>query len=253
MALAWRLKILCSPSCRINHEPVLTAWYQERKQQLDKSLASTVRNGSMVNTKSVIQGFLRNWALWCMQLVPSWKHYLEQGPRADGPIQYTHLPGMNGGLCFPQTYCTRLSGAGSVQFTDDVIFTEGKKGLFQIVVLLHGLGGLKSATDDIHGIEANGFLSPDDATFFVPRICANDHEQALVSTRLYRSASAEEFAQSDLCQFRPLPYGYNENLMWKTMAGKIYILLRPDRFVFAACSTKSELEQVAHRLVEMFS
>ena len=263
MTLSWRLRILCSPSCRINHEPVLTAWYQERKQQLDKSLASTVRNGSMVNTKSVIQGFLRNWALWCMQLVPSWKHYLEQGPRADGPIQYTHLPGMpflpemNGGVCFPQTYCTRLSGAGSVQFTDDVMFAEGKKGIFQIVVLLNGLGGLKSATDDIHGIEDNGFLSPDDATFFVPRMsvhtCANDYEQALVSTRLYRSASAEEFAQSDLCQFRPLPYGYNEKHMWETMAGKIYILLRPDRFVFAACSTKAELEQAAHRLVEMFS
>ena len=155
MALAWRLKILCLPSCRINHEPVLTAWYQERKQQLDKSLASTVRNGSMVNTRSVIQGFLRNWALWCIQLVPSWKHHLEQGPRADGPIQYTHLPGMpflpemNGGLCFPQTCCTRMSGAGSVQFTDDVIFAEGKKGIFQIVVLLNRLQGLKSATMEL--------------------------------------------------------------------------------------------------------
>ena len=152
------LEILCLPSCRINHEPVLTAWCQERKQQLDKSVASTVPNGSMVNTGSVIQGFLRNWALWCIQLLPSWKHYLEQGPRVEGPIQYTHLPGMpflpemNGGICFPQTYCTRLSGAGSVQFTDDVIFAEGKKGIFQVVVLLNGLQGLKCATDDIHGI-----------------------------------------------------------------------------------------------------
>ena len=150
-----------------------------------------------------------------------------------------------------------MSGAGSVQFTDDVIFAEGKKGIFQIVLLLNGLQGLKSATDDIYGIEGNGFFLPDDATFFVPRMSvhasANDHEQGFVSTRLYRSASTEEFAQSDLCQFRPRPYGHNETLMWKTMAGKLYILLRPDRFVFAACSTKADLEQAARRLVEVFS
>lgn len=217
----------------------------------------------MVNTKSVIKGFLRNWTLWCVQLVPSWKHDLERGPRADGSTQYTYLPDMpfmsdlNGGFCFPQTYCTKLSGAGLVHFTDDVIFAEGKETIFQIVVLLHGVDEFKSARNDLDGIEGNDFLSPDDATFFVPRMAispsANDQKPDLVDTRLYRSANAEEFAQSNLCQGRPLPYGYNENLMWETMTGKRYVLLRPDKFVFAACSTKAELEQAAQSLVKMFS
>lgn len=82
---------------------------------------------------------------------------------------------------------------------------------------------------------------------------ANDQKLDLVNARLYRSVSAEEFAQSNLCQARPLPYGYNETLMWESKASKRYVLLRPDKFVFAACSTKAEFEQAVRTLVEMFS
>jgi hypothetical protein len=43
---------------RLDHSAILTGWYQERKQQLDKSLAATVSDGDMVNTKSVLGGLI---------------------------------------------------------------------------------------------------------------------------------------------------------------------------------------------------
>lgn len=79
----------------------------------------------------------------------------------DTPIQCTYFPGMpflqelNGGLCLPQTYCTKLSGTGPVQFTDGVTFSEGKNRIFQIVVLFHGFDEFKPATDYLDGIEGN--------------------------------------------------------------------------------------------------
>ncbi len=62
ISLAWRLSIACSSKGLLNYERLFEGWYLERKQQLDKSLASTVRNGDLVNGKSLTQIFIRNWA-----------------------------------------------------------------------------------------------------------------------------------------------------------------------------------------------
>lgn len=59
--------------------------------------------------------------------------------------------------------------------------------------------------------------------------------------------------QSPLCLNRPEPRGYNEDLLWDSLSGKKYVILRADRFVFAACDSGDELKNVASRLKTMFS
>ncbi|KAE8143797.1 hypothetical protein BDV38DRAFT_289648 [Aspergillus pseudotamarii] len=266
IGLAWRLAILCSSKHPLDHQAILAAWYNERKQQLDKSLAATVRNGDMVNTKNLLEGFIRDWSLWSIQLIPQWKHWLERGPRAEGPIEYSHRPGLpflpdlNGGVSFSQTYCVAISDTQEiVRFTDDAIFASSKTKLFQIVVLLPNLRALKPALEDLGGMDQDGMslLSSNEATIFVPRISVAEFVDGqapeTVTDRLYRSASAEEFSRSTLCQGRPTPRGYSEELMWQSVSGTRYIILRPDRFVFAACNTTAELDLAAKQLEKMFS
>ncbi|KAJ5125209.1 monooxygenase [Penicillium atrosanguineum] len=256
-ALAWRLAIACS-SLRIDYESLFKGWYLERKQQLDASLASTIRNGDMVNGTGLKHTFIRNWALWLIQLIPSWKHFLERGPRSSGAIQYSYLPEMpfmpelSGGSCFPQTYCMALHKDAAVQFTDDVIF-EGKTSLFQIVVLLNNVEELASAVHDLKALnEGNELLSLRDATFFVPRTSCKPDTDYGSRQSVCRTATGDEFASSILCDSRPIPRGYDEMLMWKSVNGKRYVVLRPDRFVFAACNTEAELGKAATRLAQLF-
>ncbi|KAF3387026.1 hypothetical protein F1880_001616 [Penicillium rolfsii] len=260
IALAWRLSIACSSSPQINYEQLFKGWYLERKQQLDKSLAATVHNGDLVNGKSFTHSFIRNWGLWFLQLLPSWKHWLEQGPRRDGPTRYIHSPGLpfmpeyNGGLCFPQTYCISLQPNAEVHFTDDVIFAE-KRTPFQIVALLNHPDEREIAVQELGNIKASALLSPGEATFFVPRSsCTSDFDDR-ADTRdypLFRSATGDEFARSALCESRPPARGYNEVLMWKSVPGKRYVVLRLDRFVFAACKDAAELAKAVSHLNELF-
>lgn len=132
----------------------------------------------MVNTKSVLQGFIRDWALWAIQFIPSWKHWLELGPRAGGPVQYAYEPGlpflpdMSGGGCFAQTYCVAVPDTESrVFFSDDAIFASSKKYLFQVVILLPHLEALTSTLGELEGIEqvAHRLLRFSEATIFVPQ------------------------------------------------------------------------------------
>jgi hypothetical protein len=274
MGLAWRLATLCSSKTPLNHEAILAAWYKERKQQLDKSLAVMVRNQDMVNTKSSLQGFLRDWTIWSMQLIPSWKHWLERGPRAEGPIWYTHeagmpfLSGMKGGVCFAQTYCVPPSNASAdadarptVQVTDDAIFAPGKSSLFQLVVLLPDVNTLSQTLDLLDELSQNrdtaALVSYSEATFFIPRtsIHTSTTQQvpSSVTSRVYRTVTTEEFAESKLYRGRPLPRGYNEDLMWESMAGKRFVIMRPDRFVYAACDTVADLDVMVKELERMFA
>jgi hypothetical protein len=46
--------------------------------------------------------------------------------------------------------------------------------------------------------------------------------------------------------------GYDETLMWKSIGGTRYVVLRPDRFVFAVCNTETELAKAAACLAQLF-
>lgn len=263
ISLAWRLAIACRSD--VDYEQLFTSWYLERKQQLEQSLASTVRNGDMVNSSDPFLISLRDWTFWTLQLIPSWKHWLERGPRGEAPVSYKYavgmpfMPDMKGGVYFPQTYCASLSKGNQIHFTDDVIFdqNQGNK-LFRVVVLLNRLDEMSDAVRDLQAVEGiSQDLALDGTTFFVPKESLADFtvDDAIhdgFEDRLFRSATAEEFGQSDLCKNRPFPRGYNELLMWQASKGMRYVILRPDRFVFAMCQSRLELEQVAIRFVEIF-
>lgn len=100
----------------------------ERKEQLERSLATTIENGSFVTESNPVKIFFRDWYLWLIHLVPSWRHALHLGNWRDGMVQYKHesgmpfLPHYGGGKCLPQVYCRNLNQAkGDILFTDDTI------------------------------------------------------------------------------------------------------------------------------------
>ncbi|KAI9035136.1 putative monooxygenase [Aspergillus affinis] len=262
IGLAWRLAIIMrSKSSQVAVEKHLTAWYTERQQQFQTSLNNTLRNGQLVSSKNPVQNFIRDWALWVMRFIPSLEHRLQLGPKLEGPVQYSHeagmpfLPGFNGGVYFPQIYCVKLGAhEPDVLFTDDVIFSKGKANLFQVVVLLGSSAELPSAMAELDGIDQiSGHLGAKESTMLVPEppsdssICITTGDFTV-----YRAATADEFARSELCSGRPTPRGYDPSQMRRMFQSKRYVIVRPDRFVYAACATRTELEQAARGIVELF-
>ena len=264
VALSWRLAIACRSSS-LDPAQALLAWYTERKQQLEASLTSTVRNGDMVNTKSPIKIFVRDWGLWLLQLIPPIKKWIELGPRQASRMRYQHvgrmpfMPEFKGGALFSQTYCVALDCAmksPTVRFTDDIIFAEDKKALFQIVILLDDeLSRLQRIRTSLEGLESIcPWLCPAESTVFVrrPSLSREPAFQFDTLQGVHRTATAEEFERSALCGGRPAPRGYREFDMWAGLENKTFIILRADRFVFAACETRRELELAAQKLNELF-
>ncbi|PWI73105.1 monooxygenase [Purpureocillium lilacinum] len=263
ISLSWRLAVACR-SQAANHEQLFTGWFLERKQQLESSLATTIRNGDMVNSRNPFKIFVRDWTLWFLQLLPGWKSWLELGPRIDGPTTYKYEPGMafipelGGGVLFSQTYCVALGGQAEVprvQFSDDAIFAKTKESPFQIVVLLDNLDELQAARQELKVLDgaSSESLSVREATFFVPRLPVSAHQQKQPSELdgVYRAASAEEFAASSLCKGRPAPRGYHEDDLWKSAKGRRFVIVRPDRFIFAMCDAGGELERICSGLAKL--
>ena len=261
ISLAWRLVVMArqeragardGADCQL----LLNGWFAERKQQLDKSLAATIENGTYLTTASPIRDFFRDWYLWAVQLVPSWRRWLEQGNRRNGMVKYqwepsrgmVFLPAMAGGKYFPQVYCMRLDGKEKVQFTDDVIFSEDKKALFQVVVLLEDPKDVTAVREAISSIDeaSRGVVRSEEATFIIhttePPLC----QASFGGNAPYRLATADEFAADEsLCIGRPKPLYYDPERLIKESENRRFIVLRPDRFIFAACETPAELMQAA--------
>jgi hypothetical protein len=214
-----------------------------------------------VSSTNPVQNFIRDCAFRVMQLIPPIKHQLELGPRSEGPVAYIHsdgmpfLPYLHGGIAFPQTYCTELVGLDNrVRFTDDVIFSKEKTKLFQIVVLLDKPSQAIAAVEEMDGVDglSDGHLSTKEATLLVQaKDCLpNDENTGFTSLSLFRTATAKEFEQSDLCVGRPKPHGYSDSQIWDVMKGKRFVIVRHDRFVYAACDTRAEMVEAAKGLGE---
>lgn len=265
IALAWRLRLATQSMTtngqgqNVDHRRLLQGWYMERKQQLDASLRSTLENGAYVTETSKLKVCLRDWHLWFLQLVPTWKHWLQLGNRRDGMVQYQWLNGQGmafvpkhgGGGCFPQVYATRL-GDEKVSFTDDIIFGGHKKGLFQLVIIIESLSGLDAVDATLKTVNkaAEGAMFSEEATVFIAG--AGAEAQSVEERVVYRFATGEEFAMdADLCAGRPEPKGYDRYQMVKAAKGNKFILLRPDRFVFAACSTNEQLLEAVANLSDL--
>lgn len=247
--LAWRLTLLYQVP-QANHVEVIRAWYVERKQQLDRSLAATIRNGEYVTESDPWKAFVRDWSLWFLQLIPSWRREMEKGSRAEGMIRYKHqqglpfLPDGHGGVLLPQIYVYDFK-TKSVRFSDDLIFARGKKRLLQLVVLPGTAEEAEKLAGEVGRLKQHQLVNVHKAAFLI-----QDHELQPSSIKLLmdrldnvsRVATGAEFATNvSLCQGRPQPKYYDPYRMLKETKGSKFVLVRPDRFVYTACTTIERL------------
>jgi hypothetical protein len=256
LALSWRL-VLLHRRPESDHDKLLTAWYMERKQQLEKSLAATIVNGEYVTESDPIKVFIREWYMWAVQLVPSWRREIQKGPRAAGMTRYRYENGfpfmgdMDGGVNLPQVYACDLK-TKQLSFTDDLLFSPKKKGLFQLLILPSSVEELEVLTHGLEDIDtiSNGFIRADEATIVIQstdsRLSLNGQQYDQVVTRL---ATAEEFAVDPvLCNNRPPPVGYDERRLGREVKNKKFVVVRFDRFTFAACDTTAQLKEAVGRI-----
>ncbi|XHG08436.1 hypothetical protein AWENTII_011535 [Aspergillus wentii] len=255
ISLAWRLALLCRPQPfgPSYHDKVLSAWYLERKQQLERSLSTTIQNGQFVTESNPIKIFLRDWYFFLIRLIP-WLCRSQFDGRNE-MVQYKYSAGMpfipeySGGLCLPQVYCKAVDRpAGDVLFTDDVIFGPHKKGLFQLLVYLKSLSELTQAREEISDIEdiSKGELHLEEVTFIVEDMQCNPSEAAGQDlSSVFRLANGEEFSNSPLCHRRPKALRYDPYYLGNELRGSRFVIARPDRFTFAACDNKEDLKSAA--------
>ncbi|KAJ9165698.1 hypothetical protein NKR19_g1, partial [Coniochaeta hoffmannii] len=219
-------------------------------------------NGNYCTQSSGARVCLRDWYLWLIQLVPSWKHWLQLGNRRDGMVKYQWQDGtgmaflhkLGGGQNFPQVYAVRVGSdqppqCGQVLFTDDIIFGPQKQGLFQVVVILQPHSDPINVKVELYSLEeaSSGALKDGEATCFLN----STQTPPLESKRrdIYRIATAAEFAADPiLCGGRPEPKGYDPYRMSEAVGNKKFVILRPDRFVYAVCDTRAELLFAAQTL-----
>ena len=266
--MAWRLQIACRPEFH-KHVVLFSAWSQERKQQLERSLAAPVENGRYVTEHNPCRILLRDTYLWLVQLVPSWKRWLEQGARRNGMYRYTYQPGMHfmpymlGGILFPQVYCVSLDKSTSsklgVQFTDDVIYSQDKRGPFQLVILIDKMDAIVEVDNALSEVThiSNGHVLASEATVIVQDPLAGSQNgygtnpsirSEETRPKWFRIATGAEFAASRLCMNRPDPMYYDEYRMRKEVKGRQYVILRHDRFVFAACEDLPDLNHALQQI-----
>lgn len=255
-ALAWRLALLHKRPTA-DHEALLTAWYTERKQQLERSLAATIQNGAYVTESDPVKVFIREWYMWAVQLVPSWKRELQKGTRAQGMTKYQYSPGLAflddsvGGLLLPQVYASDLR-TNKISLTDDLVFSPDKKGTFQLLVLSADIREVNLLAKGLGVVDnlSDGLLLAEEATFLLQstKTLVSADEISTPQT-IARVATGEEFAADPvLCKNRPPPIGYDELRLCKEVKGKKYLVVRSDRFIFAACDTVAELKEAVRKL-----
>jgi hypothetical protein len=282
ISLAWRLTLATNTDrqgspATVDFQRLLTGWYLERKQQFDKSLASTIENGNYVTEANPFKIFLREWYMWALQLVPAWKHQLELGNRRDGMVKYkvdcnqpdyprAFLQGEEGGGNFPQVYCASIhphgidakAQPGKVHFTDDIIFASSKRGLFQVVLLLKSLSDLarfRAMLNSAAEALSSSSLLVEEATY----ILLDTREQpagsntAASEETIYRLSTGDEFAaDTSLSARRPPPKYYNPIRLSSEVQDKSIVILRPDRFIFTAVNSLEDLHQAAKSLYKLY-
>jgi hypothetical protein len=210
-----------------------------------------------VTESNPIRIFLRDWSFFFMHLIPSWRRDLRLGYRKEGLVKYTHSPGLpfdpnhKGGLGLPQVYCKRLGG-DDVLFSDDVIFSVGKKGLFQLLVYLGSADELETARESVSQIDeiSSGAVPRAEVTFLIEDSNTTSNEVSKDASLVYRLATDEEFAQSSLCRGRPEPQYYDHLYLKKALEGNKFVLARPDRFIYAACDNIVDLQKVISHAIE---
>ena len=179
-------------------------------------------------------------------------------------VKYDWTPGMpflkdyEGGRCLPQVFSALIDGPAPAMptFTDDTIFAGKKQCLFQVVVLLDELAGVSAAEKELAGIDtcSAGELRAQEATFLIHdfatprRRSVEAQRQDLNIIRVVTASEYEEVSalHPENAVHRPNPQFYNPNRIRDDVGhDKVFIIVRPDRFIFAACRDRTELEHTA--------
>lgn len=186
-----------------------------------------------------------------MHFIPSWARDLRLGRRKEGMVPYQYFPGLpfdpayKGGTILRQVYCKPIGKSDDVFFSDDIIFGKEKKGLFQLLVYLNDVNEVNVAREVLSRIEetSKGEIPYADVTYLVGRLDMEAESLTLDVSSVYCLATTEEFAVSPLCRGRPVPEYYDPHQLAKALGGSKFVLVRPDRIVYAACDDASQLEK----------
>lgn len=181
---------------------------------------------------------------------------MQQGPRKEGPVRYNYstgmpfVPDLNGGLNVPQVYCRDMSG--KIHFTDDVIFRQPAPGIFRMFVYLDNSADIPAARETLKKVEkwSRGEIIANSIPFIIEDVEYGKGDITTGRHTVYQLARGEEFAKSTLCINRPEPILYDEYQLRDKIGGK-FVILRPDRFIFAACSEEDELERAVESMLEV--
>ena len=192
-------------------------------------------------------------------------------------IRYDYQPGMpflpefEGGMMFPQVFCAKVGEVAPAMpmFTDDVIFAKEKRCPFQLVVIAESLADIQRLKADLANINtlSEGELDIEEATFLLHDFSdlttskpsasfqaslEPEHQVANTPPRyITRAIVAAKYnavtdSHPDYALHRPPPLYYNhERIRADIGKDKRFVILRPDRFIFAACRDRAEMEKAA--------
>ncbi|KAF2099872.1 FAD/NAD(P)-binding domain-containing protein [Rhizodiscina lignyota] len=260
--LAWRLALLTRDST-LDHDHLFTGWALERKTDVKRALKYTILNGELLSEKDPWKIFKRDWTMWFMQLLPSWRRAMQRTNTEALTYEYgegmAFMKEMDGGKAISQVFCRRIGAdgkdSGDLMYTDDVIFQKDKAGLFQLVQLVDMLEDVGVDEDALRRVDelSSGFVRGEELTTIV-----NDTNATLrsklpktVQGAFIRIASADEFLKSSLSTLSPLVEDYDELRIKKSVGGKRFAIVRPDKMLFATCSSWDELAMALKSILPM--
>jgi hypothetical protein len=233
---------------------LFNAWESERRTQIKQALNLTMERGATFEERNPVKIFCRDWMLWFMQRTPWLRERLEASQSELPSYQYgegmSFFPDLQGGVSFSQIYV--VTPDGRVRFSDDFIFGPEKQNLFQIIILVDNLSEVSEGANELKKVEATTAKSMiDEATYIVHDLEADvDGKNGL---NIARIASTAEFNNSPLSSGRIPAVRYDPYLLKVQHRGRRYIIVRPDRFVFAACKDGSEVSRALEAVNRVFS
>ena len=246
MGLSWRLATaLDSKNVSKNPTTMFDAWESERKAQIKQALNLTMERGAMFEISNPLKVFWRDWMLWILQRTPVIKDKMHESGKQPPRYHYSDgmpfFPDLQGGVTFSQVYLR--TSDGTVMLSDDMVFRLDKRSLLQLVVLAESLGEAERAAEDLGKLKVADEIVQE-ASYIVQDMRVETADLKANGLDVARVASAKEFNNSPLREGRMPPEGYKPHI-WKSQhAGRRYVVVRPDRFVFAACRDLSELSMV---------
>ena len=260
LALAWRLSLITQHP-EIDYEGLLTGWYIERKQQVEVcknishsqlmlALASTVFNGGLVCQRSWFWSAVRNALVRSLSMIPPIKKKLEMGPRGimmryKFLLHSCFLDDREGGVFIPQIHIWQ---GQEHRFSDDVIFEKGKRGIFQLVVLVDTAPEARFYEREVEGAEldtlSGGLICSAETTYIIHKERSLDN----LPDNFVLAMSKNEY---DEMGYTPPLREYDKERIKREFPWKRFLVVRPDRYTFGTAIAADGVQDIARRAKQM--